>query len=282
MAQHFASPPNWSWFIALYFFLAGLAGGSYTLATLLRVWGSSQDAASARVGFLIPLPLVAVCALFLTIDLGKPMLFWHMLINATPDNFGLNFKYYSPMSVGVWGLLIFGVFALISFLESVGRLPRLPAFVPILGSIFALFVASYTGVLLSVSNQPVWSDTWALGGLFLASGLSGSAALLIWLGRYANGAPQTEARLSRADAYFALLEIAFLITFFVTIAAAGTLGRTFSGVWLVLWILVFISFVPGVRGMFVRSETRPALAIPLAVLAGVLLMRLVVVFSAQA
>ena len=36
-------------------------------------------------------------------------------------------------------------------------------------------------MLLAVSNQPVWSDTWALGGLFLASGLSGSAALLLLL-----------------------------------------------------------------------------------------------------
>ena len=44
-----------------------------------------------------------------------------------------------------------------------------------------LFIAGYTGVLLAVSNQPVWSDTWALGGLFLASGLTGSAALLGWL-----------------------------------------------------------------------------------------------------
>ena len=53
-----------------------------------------------------------------------------------------------------------------------------------MGALLGLFVAGYTGVLLAVSNQPVWSDTWALGGLFLASGLTGSAALIGWLVHY--------------------------------------------------------------------------------------------------
>src|SRR5262249_36456900 len=47
-----------------------------------------------------------------------------------------------------------------------------------IGALLGLGLAGYTGVLLSVSNQPLWSDTWALGGLFLASGLSVSAASL--------------------------------------------------------------------------------------------------------
>ena len=58
----------------------------------------------------------------------------------------------------------------------------------IVGSVFGLFIAGYTGVLLAVSNQPVWSDTWTLGGLFLASGLSSAAAVLMLLSRYRRGA----------------------------------------------------------------------------------------------
>ena len=281
MVEHFSSPPGWTWFIALYFFLAGIAGGSYVLATIMRLRGSPQDEPVTRIAFLIPLPLVAICALFLTLDLGTPMRFWHMLIDTTPGGLGLNFKYYSPMSVGVWALSIFGVFALLSFLEARRIIGRVPNAVTIAGSFVALYVASYTGVLLSVSNQPVWSDTWALGGLFLASGLSGSAALLTWLGRYANGAAQTETRLQRADGYFSLLELAFLIAFFVTIAAAGTLERTFSGYWALLWILVLLSLVPGIRGVFTRRAAPFSIAASAAVIAGVLLMRLIIVFSAQ-
>ena len=49
-AQHFVRAPEWTWYILFYFFLAGLAGGSYFLATLLRYWGrpSDEPAAQAR------------------------------------------------------------------------------------------------------------------------------------------------------------------------------------------------------------------------------------------
>jgi formate-dependent nitrite reductase membrane component NrfD len=278
-AEHFASPPHWEWWIAGYFFLAGLAGGCYVLATIMRMWGCAADTPLIRLGYLLPLPLVIVCAIFLTVDLGQPLRFWHMLINTTPGNAGLNFKYWSPMSVGVWGLTIFGFFSFLAFLESRETL-RLPSFVAAIGSIFALYIMGYTGVLLSVSNQPIWSDTYALGGLFLASGLSGSAALLVWLGRR-DAQPQTEARLGRADAYFAVLELAFIAALFATLALAGTLGRALAPLWLVLWIVVIATLVPGIRAAFVRQAHQASTGVAIAVIAGVLLMRLVVIFSAQ-
>ena len=43
------------------------------------------------------------------------------------------------------------------------------------GAGFGFFLGSYTGVLLSVSNQPIWSDTHLLGALFLASAASACA-----------------------------------------------------------------------------------------------------------
>jgi polysulfide reductase chain C len=278
MAEHFVRPPNWTWFIVLYFFLAGLAGGAYVLATIMRLWGDARDEVVTRLGYLWAFPLVVACGILLTVDLGRPFAFWHMVINTTPGVGGLNFKYWSPMSVGVWALEIFALFALVSMLEALGRI-RLPNFIPIIGSLFGLYLASYTGVLLSVSSQPIWSDTYALGGLFLASALSGAAALLGWLA-YSKGATSTDARLNRADGYFAVLELLFIIAFFVTVAIAGTIGRTLSGVWLVLWILVLLSLIPSIRGIFARSVAYGA-ALPIIVLAGVLLMRIVVVFSAQ-
>ncbi len=56
----------------------------------------------------------------LTLDLGRPLRFWHMLIDSR--TFGLNFKYWSPMSVGVWVLMIFSFFAFVSFLEALASL----------------------------------------------------------------------------------------------------------------------------------------------------------------
>src|SRR5205823_915064 len=117
-------------------------------------------------------------------DLGQPARFWHMLVDTGVARSGLNFRYWSPMSMGVWGLMVFGIFAAVSFLEAAvldghlnvardGPVARLAGglagrVVNVIGTVFGLFIAGYTGVLLSVSNQSVWSDSYALGGLFLA------------------------------------------------------------------------------------------------------------------
>jgi formate-dependent nitrite reductase membrane component NrfD len=298
MTEHFVQPPRWEWYILAYFFFGGLAAGCYILATMLRLWGAREDRLIGRIGYLVAFPLVLICPILLTIDLGKPLRFYHMLFSTTPGAPGLIFKPWSPMSIGTWALLLFGICAFISFVEaltikdSVQRPGGGGAIVGIIGGVLAFYMASYTGVLLSVSNQPVWSDTWALGGLFLASALSGSAALLAWIARR-RGAEITEMRLAGADGYFALLELLMLAIFFLNLAEAGTLSRTSTGPWLLLWLLVLVCILPPIVGVYRRGRAaaagRPArfavagnatLAAGI-VLAGVLLMRFVVIFSAQ-
>lgn len=306
MAEHFVKPPHWEWYILAYFFLGGLTGGLYALGTMLRLWGTREDEPVARLAFLVAFPLLVVCPILLALDLGQPARFWHMLIDTTPGAGGIAFKYWSPMSVGSWVLLVYGAFAFVSFLEALapegGAVARALAggagrAFNVIGAILGLFIASYTGVLLSVSNQPVWSDSWALGGLFLASGLSGSAALLAWLARHRRGAEASEHRLARAERYFSLLELALIAVFFVNLAGAGTLGRELGAPWALLWAIVIVSAIPplvGARGPSIEvapasgstavaraTAGLPQTAVLLSVLIGVAAMRLVVLFSAQ-
>src|SRR5207249_159041 len=69
-AEHFVGPPHWEWYILGYFLFAGLSGGSYALAALLRHWGTGRDEAAARMGFLVAFPAVLICPVLLTLDLG--------------------------------------------------------------------------------------------------------------------------------------------------------------------------------------------------------------------
>ena len=303
MAEHFVQPPHWEYWIALYFFTAGIAGGSYAIATMLRLWGTPRDEATARIAFLWAFPLTVLCGLFLTIDLGQPLRFWHMLINTTPGAAGLNFKYWSPISIGSWALLAFGLFAFVSFLEVLGKrgsdrtVSGGMIVWNVLGSIVALFLASYTGVVLSVSNQPVWSDSYAIGGLFVASALSASAAFLSWLSRYrSDNGVMTESRLELADGYFVLLELIMMVSFFYTISVAGELWRETAMPWIIGWILILASLVAPVLRLVSGSRVRytasggaaAATAVSgasawsaIGVIIGVLILRFVVIFSAQ-
>jgi formate-dependent nitrite reductase membrane component NrfD len=308
-AQHFVRPPDWTWYIVPYFFLAGLAGGSYVIATLLRLFGERSDEPAARLGFYAAFLAFLPCPVLLTLDLTQPLRFWHMLWNTTPDNQGFNFKTGSPMSVGSWALVVFGLFVTVSFLEALVRDGRLRVALAarvvrlldgalgrawnVIGAVLGLFVAGYTGVLLSVSNQPVWSDTWALGGLFLASGLAGSAALLALLVRYRREAQASSGMLELSERLWTLLELALLVVFLLTLVPAGTLDDAFGFPWILLWLVAFAGMLPGLRGLLgsrlavtgegavVAQPAAASVAVPGLVLLGVLALRAAVILSAQ-
>ena len=291
MPQHFVAPPEWGWYIVWYFYCGGIAGGAYLLGTLLKLRGGARDAPVANLAFVLSFAAMAVCPVLLILDLGQPGRFWHMLIDRS--NGGLVFKYWSPMSVGGWVLLVFGGFCTASFAAAVaqrrgaepkGRLGALlrfaghPRFL-VVGSVFGLFLAGYTGVLLSVSNQPFWSDTWALGGLFLASGLSVAAAALVLLARWRHADLATTGFLREVDGSFIALELMLLVLCF---ASLGSVGAEYARwPWLLLWLLVLGS---SVGSLVVRRRVPGGGVVPAAamVLVGGLALRIVVVFAPQA
>ena len=71
MAEHFVRAPEWTWYILGYFFFAGLTGGLYAVGTALRLWGRPQDEPTARAAFLWAFPILVLCPILLTIDLGR-------------------------------------------------------------------------------------------------------------------------------------------------------------------------------------------------------------------
>jgi formate-dependent nitrite reductase membrane component NrfD len=309
-AEHFAGSPEWTWYILFYFFLAGLAGGGYFIATLLRHWGTPADEPVARLGFYVAFPATVLSGILLTLDLKQPLRFWHMLVDTTPGEFGLNFKTATPMSIGAWALLVASVFALVSFLDALvrdGRIRhplarRLASLLEgragkawnVVGAALYLFIAAYTGVLLAVSNQPVWSDTWALGGLFLASGLSGSAALLLLLTRYRRAAETSRDFLELSERLFTALELVLLVVVALTLIGDGTLDTALAFPWLLLWLVALAGMLPGLGGLAASGLSvgaggtavarRAAVwaSAPALVLVGVLALRAAVIFSAQA
>src|SRR6476646_9890153 len=93
----FSAPPDWGWYIVFYFFFGGLAGGSYFLAVLIDLFGKLEDRPLARLGYYISFPCILISGLLLTLDLGRPERFWHMLIQS--NTYQPIFKAWSPMSV---------------------------------------------------------------------------------------------------------------------------------------------------------------------------------------
>lgn len=208
--------PGWEMSIVWYFFLGGIAGGAYFTAAIADNFGSRRDSSVARIGYLLSLPLVALCGLLLVVDLGVPSRFLNMMRVLKPTD---------PMSIGAWGVGIFGVFtfvsSVLSFTKSESR-AALRRKIGLIGMLFGFFLASYTGVLLSNTALPFWGDARLMGALFLASGGStGMAAVALIMFLTGGTAGESWHKIERADRYTMIVELVILAVFIAWLGSAA-------------------------------------------------------------
>lgn len=219
----------WSSEVIAYFFTGGIAAGAYLVATLAHFFGSREDRVVSRAGRYLALGAIAVSPILLIADLGRPRRWANML---------RIFKTRSPMSTGSWGLTGLGVFAGLAAVRQAvedglisrrSLLARTVARVPLaasglLGTLSGFFVGSYTGVLLSFTNAPLWAKNRLLmGPLYLTSALStGLAAISTALAAGGTVPPHTRRWLGRASDAAGLGEIGLAAG---TVAALGRQAR---------------------------------------------------------
>jgi formate-dependent nitrite reductase membrane component NrfD len=276
----YVADPEWHGYIVWYFFLGGIAAGAYVIAALVDFVGTTDDRRAVRYAYYIAFPLVNICGILLILDLNRPERFWHMLIQSQTGRPML--KWWSPISVGSWGLAVFGAFSaasLLGVLAEDGRL-GLRRFAPLAaqlrtglvgrlfaaaGALAAFFLGSYTGVLLGASNQPYWADTTWTGALFLASAASTGIAALILLNRWLQPSlPRAVIeRLERLDALAILLECGLLAT--LALSLGNLASRAFlnwPGALLPLFVLPFGLLIP----LVLKPLTSPRAAVIASVL----------------
>jgi chorismate mutase-like protein len=298
----FVADPHWGWWIVWYFYLGGIAAGAYFLAALVEFVGDEQDRRISRVGYLLAAPLVAVCGVLLILDLDQPTRFWHMLFDA--ETLRPHVKYWSPMSIGAWALLLFGAVSTVSFVGAVAEAGwcglgrwcetarRLHQGIfgrafDLIGTVCGFFIASYTGALLTATNQPVWSDSPWIAAMFLASSAStGIAAVtLIAFQSPANSnriaMESSAARFERMESWVLAIEFVFVVLFLVSLGAPKL--RIISWVPLVLGTLGAGVCVPLVFRRLPRflGKATPAISAVL-VLAGGLVLRYSILAAAPA
>jgi formate-dependent nitrite reductase membrane component NrfD len=240
----FTAAPDWTWWIVFYFFIGGIAGTAFLLASLLHLSSRPADRPLVRLGYYVAFVGAILSGFLLTVDLHRPERFWHMLIESNTGE--LMFKPWVPMSVGSWGLLLFGLFSFLAALASLSEERDRPSVlqsrpvrflrrrgpsvaIAVLGSIFGLFLAGYTGVLLAVTNRPIWADSSLLGLLLLVSGAStGAAALILFAVWRRAGHLSSVGWLAWFDRNVLILELLVLIAFLVSL---GSVARVFLSWW---------------------------------------------------
>ena len=243
--------PHWPLLIDIYFFLVGVAGGAFMAAGVADIFGSQRDRVVTKVGSWLALLTLIPGPIFLIIDLGMPSRFLHMLVvSKASQSIGLSaitigpfhIKPYSPMNLGAWAIMGFGLCALgvvaALYLEDSGRVrdlgPLRGAFGAI-GVLLGFFVAGYPGQLLATTAQPFWTNARPLGALFMSVGAAtGLAAIALVLSLRGPEVSRSLAKVRRAYTFSVILEALALIAVLWAVAegpawSAGRMGLLLSG-----------------------------------------------------
>jgi formate-dependent nitrite reductase membrane component NrfD len=161
----FIHAPMWSWEVATYFWLGGMASGSAFAALACDVAGDHRSAAIARK---VALGAVAPAPILLVADLGRPERFLNMMRILKPR---------SPMNTGAWCLVAFSGSGGLAVAADLAGRPRAARAAGALTALLGSYLGSYTGVLLACTAVPLWAGSRTiLGPAFIATASATGAA----------------------------------------------------------------------------------------------------------
>jgi protein NrfD len=300
----------WGLDVSIYLFLGGLTAGILVIASLmiLRKKSSAFNLATNRLILLAPI-LLSIGMFFLWLDLENPFKVWR---------FYATFRVTSPMSWGAWILLLVyplsfllilstfrkGYPKVYAWLETklqsfsftakhLGKFHRVFDFSEKYRDLFAkimipaaVLLGIYTGILLSAFGaRPFW-NTSLLGPLFLVSGLSTAAALVILFSR------ETEEKhfFTRVDLGLIFVELGviglLIIGMLTSSLQQGKAVQLILGGPLTAYFWVFIIGIGLLLPAFLKiielkGKEIPASIAALLVLIGGFIMRVVIVEAGQ-
>ncbi len=162
----------WGWMLAVDFFFAGMGGGMLVIIGVVEMF-LGEGRTSLIANFIAPL-FVALGALLLILELGRPFQAWRVFLNPK-----------AILTIGAWCMLMAIGFGLIYATFGIKALPWsgwvvIRKLVAVFCVIFGLVVATYPGVLLGRhKSRPFWTG-FGMVTLFLTSSLvTGSSAHLL-------------------------------------------------------------------------------------------------------
>lgn len=286
----------WHWQIPLYLFLGGLAAGILFFAGLYTIMGKEKtyETVVKKAPMLVPfILLLGLLALFL--DLKHKLFFWRLYTTIRLE---------SPMSWGAWVLMFITplsfIWAAIHVRELFPKwdwklkfLYQLEEFfikhkilLAWLMMISAVVLGVYTGILFSAFNaRPLW-NTSILGPLFLASGLSAGAAVIMLMSRN----HKEREVFSKIDIGIIAVEMFLIVHMFMGFLASTQVQQDAAQLFLggpytaPFWIFVVIlgMLVPVFLEVLELRKYKIPVVIPATlVLFGSLMLRFIIAFAGQ-
>ncbi len=172
---------SWGVYIANFTFLVGVAAAAVMMVIPVYIYNNEELHDLVIFGELLAVAAIIMCLLFVTVDLGRPDRFWHLI----PGIGQLNF----PASMLSWDVIVLNGYLLLNvhicgYLLYCRYQKKMPAkwfYVPFvfIAIVWAISIHTVTAFLyVGLGGRPFWNSS-IVGPRFLASAFTAGPALII-------------------------------------------------------------------------------------------------------
>jgi Ni/Fe-hydrogenase subunit HybB-like protein len=172
---------SWGVYIANFTFLVGVAAAAVMMVIPVYIYDNEELHDLVIFGELLAVAAIIMCLLFVTVDLGRPDRFWHLIPGIGQFNF--------PASMLSWDVIVLNGYLLLNvhicgYLLYCRYQKKMPAkwfYVPFvfIAIVWAISIHTVTAFLyVGLGGRPFWNQA-IIGPRFLASAFTAGPALII-------------------------------------------------------------------------------------------------------
>ncbi len=172
---------SWGVYIANFTFLVGVAAAAVMMVIPVYIYNNEEMHDLVIFGELLAVAAIIMCLLFVTVDLGRPDRFWHLIPGIGQFNF--------PRSMLSWDVIVLNGYLLLNvhicgYLLYCRYQKKMPAkwfYVPFvfIAIVWAISIHTVTAFLyVGLGGRPFWNSS-IVGPRFLASAFTAGPALII-------------------------------------------------------------------------------------------------------
>lgn len=172
---------SWGVYIANFTFIVGVAAAAAMLVIPVYIYNNKELHDLVIFGELLAVAAILMCLAFVTVDLGRPDRFWHLIPGVGKFNF--------PGSMLSWDVIVLNGYLLLNvhicgyllYCRYIGKRPATWFYIPFVfvAIVWAVSIHTVTAFLyVGLGGRPFWNSS-IVGPRFLASAFTAGPALII-------------------------------------------------------------------------------------------------------
>jgi molybdopterin-containing oxidoreductase family membrane subunit len=172
---------SWGVYIANFTFLVGVAAAAVMMVIPVYIYNNEELHDLVIFGELLAVAAILMCLAFVTVDLGRPDRFWHLIPGIGQFNFPASMLSWDVIVLNGYLLLNIHICGYLLYCRYRGRKPARWFYIPFvfIAIVWAVSIHTVTAFLyVGLGGRPFWNSS-IVGPRFLASAFTAGPALII-------------------------------------------------------------------------------------------------------